>query len=95
MTFYIITGLDLLNGRVERLPIGYVTSKTEADNVNNMYCMEYRAWVRDNIVDLDSGNLELKDYLDVNINIYEVGWVTNSLGDSGLMLITDITKIGL
>lgn len=93
MEYILISKIESVNGEYKNTPIGYVTSQTEADKVDE----KFKNFVNDNMASFTSGSMSIKTeidgFLDTNPLTYSVLYKTDNIDGLGLDEILDVTSL--
>jgi hypothetical protein len=88
MEYHIVSKVELVDGELVRIAIGYTESHEDAIALEG-FC-EWDAWARDNVVGLTDGTTLLSEHFDINPICYEAVTITNNIDGLNLTLLTTL-----
>jgi hypothetical protein len=91
--YYIVNELSWNVDTVVSTPVGYVTTQTDADEVNANHNVDYTNWIDANKADLESEAENAGTYFASNDNPYCIWWCTYSIEGMELTEITNNTTL--
>ena len=86
---YIISKIEHNGTDITYTNIGYVTSVTDADEINSIHCAPMVNWIETNKSDLESEIKNISEYFVTTPTCHQVEFVTENIDGLGLSLITD------
>ena len=87
--FHIIREVHIENGKLKYTPVGYVSSRGDADYIHSNSGTAWQQWASDNLDSLKVQAKSQAEYLDTNV-VYVSGWDTTDITGFGLCLITNL-----
>lgn len=91
--YSVINKIESIDGVVFYTPIGYSTNTLDIQSINSTYESGFGDWIRNNKSDLESGNIQVSDYLINNPICYTAYQQTTNIDGMNLSEITDIQNM--
>ena len=89
--YFVVVEISVFDEMIKHTPIGYVLDLDDANTIKSIHYEDYKEWIEVNKVSLESGKVLITDYQDYPV--YEIGWVTTSIGDLYIDEITDFVNL--